>query len=756
VASEDFFVSPDQSTPGPPDENPNYHSQNDRIDGIDADFAADIARALAAAAWLMATSRAQGFAARRLISETETRMADRSAREVDTRKQPAGARAGLRRVPRAGTRAIAAPSATAFAAPSAAPEAGGVSRTPEPQASAERVNALTGTPVLVTADAPVEAAAPRFAAALSADVAPQGGLIDRALAFVQNRRSSFGFGAGEIDEFVPDPVVQRTSSGSAAVHLHQTYRGLPVFQMTRTVRFNPQSAVVDAAGDNAPLPGGIDVEPKLDAVQAVLKAAEHLASTGHGETYVDRFKQEHPVPTIDITGFEPKVQSAFPLPSRPTVLERGPFENPIPGYLLIFNQPQSRLAWHFVLTFPDYADQYAVIVSADEKPGEILYSKSTLHRAVGRGRVFEFSPGVANRRIIDFPRPLAEFPDMPTVPLTGFPADWVDQAQTIGNSVRATLNFSDTSFDGVSQNGGIVFDPAVDDGDDQKLLNIFYFCNYMHDFLFILGFDEAAGNFQRVNFTHTGLGGDPVRARAHSGPVNGTANMSTGVDGQPPVMNMGLVASTQRHTAFDADVVFHEYTHGLTNRLVGGPLDTASLDEPQSFGMGEGWSDFFALTIQNFFRTNEKVVTGDWVADNPAGIRSAPYDDHFPLTYRDIATMEDEHDIGEVWCAALMMMARRIRRALGSDQNGYRIAWQMVVDGLKLTQANPTFLDARDGILRALDDMKAQARIPPATHKAVRRASWEAFAHFGMGVSAFSADAGLDGITEDRTLPADL
>jgi len=345
---------------------------------------------------------------------------------------------------------------------------------------------------------------------------------------------------------------------------------------------------------------------------------------------------------------------------------------------------------------------------------------------------------------------------MPAMPIALFPHDWVDASQTIGNTAQATLNFGTSTLTGVSQNGRVVFEPTPDNGDDQKLLNIFYFCNYMHDFLFILGFDEAAGNFQRINLTGAGLGGDPVRARAHSGAVNGTANMSTGVDGLPPVMNMGLVVSTGRHTAFDADVVFHEYTHGLTNRLVGGPLDTSSLDEPQSSGMGEGWSDFFALTIQNFLRNHEKVVTGDWVVNNPAGIRTAPYDDNYPLTYGQLANLFDEHDVGELWCATLMMMVRRIRAALNSDQDGYRLGWQMVVDGLKLTQSNPTFLDARDGILRALDDLKTQSRISAATHKTVRRAAWEAFAHFGMGANAFSTDAGLEGITEDHSLPPDM
>ena len=249
------------------------------------------------------------------------------------------------------------------------------------------------------------------------------------------------------------------------------------------------------------------------------------------------------------------------------------------------------------------------------------------------------------------------------------------------------------------------------------------------------------------------MGADPVRARAHSGPVTGTANMSTEADGTPPVMNMGLVTGTGRHTAFDADVVLHEYTHGLTTRLVGGTQQGHSLDAPQSAGMGEGWSDFFALTIQNYFRAQqgkpEKVVTGDWVVKNPNGIRQAAYDDNYPFTYGAIANFDDEHQVGEVWCATLMMMLRRMRAALGNDMDGYRLGWQMVVDGLKLTPANPSFLEARDAILLALDHMLDQQRISQSTHQLVRQAALTAFGRFGMGPNATSENAGLAGIVED-------
>jgi len=439
---------------------------------------------------------------------------------------------------------------------------------------------------------------------------------------------------------------------------------------------------------------------------------------------------------------------------------------------VLFDQPAGpRLGWYAIFTRQTKFEQYAVIVSADRAAGEILYVRDMMHMVQARGNVFEFSPGIAGRRLLDFPRPIVDYPLMPGAPLAAFPADWVAVDKTVGNATGATLNFGTRSLTGTLNGNVVEFNPPNQFGDDQKLLNIFYFCNYMHDFLYILGFDEAAGNFQKVNFTHTGVAGDPVSALAHSGPVDGTANMSTAADGTPPVMNMGLVQRTNRHTAFDADVVFHEFTHGLTNRLVGGTRQGHTLDAQQSGGMGEGWSDFFALTIQNFFRAQngeaERVITGNWVVDNQAGIRSNPYDDRYPFTYGNVSSFPrfdpstgqpdpngepDVHQTGEIWCAALMMMVRRMRAAMG-DVDGYRLGWQMVVDGLKLTPANPSFLDARDAILLALDHMLDQRRIPQGVHAAAQQAAFASFGRFGMGPNASSTDAGVDAIVEDVVLP---
>jgi hypothetical protein len=49
--------------------------------------------------------------------------------------------------------------------------------------------------------------------------------------------------------------------------------------------------------------------------------------------------------------------------------------------------------------------------------------------------------------------------------------------------------------------------------------------------------------------------------------------------------------------------------------------------------MGEGWSDYFAITIQNYFLDEERVTTGSWVAGDERGIRSAPYTDDYPGSF---------------------------------------------------------------------------------------------------------------------------
>ncbi|HEX8138518.1 MAG TPA: M36 family metallopeptidase [Pyrinomonadaceae bacterium] len=578
--------------------------------------------------------------------------------------------------------------------------------------------------------------------------AETGNFVQRALNHVQSIGTVLGLEETQAPEFMADPNVQISSSGAATVHLQQQYKGIRLFQTAQGVRFNPNGSISDTVGNSVTIAEELDAAPKLNVQEAVLRAARHLAEPGaYDEEEVDEFGQSVPPPALDLEGFTPKVVATFPNhPEYPTVLEAGPFGDEIKANLIWFPLGAGpRLAWEVLLIMPGQGGQYRVLVAADD--GEILYCRQLMSTVEAEGHVYVVD-GAGDRQVVRFPRALADF----NVPLPeglpeGFPDPWVASDSALGNAVKAFLATSGETFRGTQQNGRLVFQPTDPVGEHQQVLNIFYYNCVIHDFFYLYGFRESDGNFQQDNFGRGGALADPVTAFAHPGPVVGTANMSTRVDGQSPVMNMGLVAQTGRHTAFDSTVVFHEFTHGVTNRLVGGPMNTQALEDYQSAGMGEGWGDYIACTINN------TTVVGAWVTDKPAGIRKFPYDENYPDHFGKLGTgrfnrpeLNKQHAVGEIWCATLMEMNRKIGSHLGV---------QLVVDALKLSPVRPSFLDMRDSILKALDNKLAAGQLSAQGHATAHAGIWAAFARFGMGPGARSNGASLTGIVADFNTPSD-
>jgi hypothetical protein len=281
----------------------------------------------------------------------------------------------------------------------------------------------------------------------------------------------------------------------------------------------------------------------------------------------------------------------------------------------------------------------------------------------------------------------------------------------------------------------VLFDAADPFGLDQQLLNAFYAAGMARDILYYLGFREADGNAQVVNWDRGGLPNDRPDIRIAAGP----AYAFTPVDGQIPTIVLGTEASTGRPHALDATVVIHEYTHILTNRLVGGPLTWGTLDAAQSQGLSEGWSDYVPCTLFNI------DVIGAWVSNNPNGQRGIPYDSNYPGTFGSlgIGWYDERLFTGQIWAATLLEMARHADRS---------ILLQVVVDSLKLVVPNPNFLQARDAMYLALTNMQTANRVSAAQASAVRSAMQSAFARFGMGQNAVSLGNLLRYITPDFIL----
>ncbi|RKH28865.1 histidine kinase [Corallococcus sp. CA041A] len=77
-----------------------------------------------------------------------------------------------------------------------------------------------------------------------------------------------------------------------------------------------------------------------------------------------------------------------------------------------------------------------------------------------------------------------------------------------------------------------------------SVVNLFYVNNFLHDWFYDAGFDEAAGNAQSFNFGRGGVEGDPIQAQAQDYGGRNNANMSTPADGASPRMQMYVFDGT--------------------------------------------------------------------------------------------------------------------------------------------------------------------------------------------------------------------
>ncbi|UQA57690.1 M36 family metallopeptidase [Polyangium aurulentum] len=222
------------------------------------------------------------------------------------------------------------------------------------------------------------------------------------------------------------------------------------------------------------------------------------------------------------------------------------------------------------------SDAYAYVIAADD--ARILYRENLTHHAAFNYRVWADPSG--DKRPMDGPQ--AEFSPHPQgvpdnsepafiapnlVSMEGFntnpqgkPDPWLaaNATQTQGNNVDAYADHqSPDGFGNGDLRASVTSPGAFDRTYDTKasptsspaqimaaVTQLFYVNNWLHDYWYDSGFDEASGNAQQSNFDRGGLGGDVLHAEAQDGasdPNNrNNANMSTGADGESPRMQMYL------------------------------------------------------------------------------------------------------------------------------------------------------------------------------------------------------------------------
>ena len=315
------------------------------------------------------------------------------------------------------------------------------------------------------------------------------------------------------------------------------------------------------------------------------------------------------------------------------------------------------------------------------------------------------------------------------------PVGWVFSDTTTGNNVDAYLDADANNTPdiggrpaSVSQDFLAVADlassPATATNREVAVQNLFYLNNVIHDKLYQHGFTEATGNFQEDNFGLGGFGSDSVNAEAQDGGGTNNANFATPPDGSNPRMQMYVwtQSTPSRDGDLESDIVWHEYGHGLTWRMIG----SMSL----SGAIGEGMSDVLALLA------NENDVMGAWSVNNPGGIRRYPYSVH-PLTYGDVLG-NSVHQDGEIYAATIWGLWERWQiEGLPKEE-----LYDYLIGGMNFTPPAPSYEDMRDGILSAISDTAIQCIV------------WEAFADKGIGEGALGVNTGGSvSITESFALP---
>ena len=302
----------------------------------------------------------------------------------------------------------------------------------------------------------------------------------------------------------------------------------------------------------------------------------------------------------------------------------------------------------------------------------------------------------------------------------------------------------------------------------QNATQVFTYVNNWHDHLLAapIGFTEAAGNFQLRNSTGAGQAGDPVDTQTEDGANTAAglpdgshidnANMSTPPDGQSPTMQMYLQHQpgtsypdedpfSQTNVGDEADTVYHEYTHGLSNRLVVDAGGSSALGPVQGDAMGEAWSDWYAMDylvaqgLQPDVKGTADVVLFQYDGAGTAVDRTQPIDCKVGdksarcsggatghtggYTYADYGKVigsPEVHADGEIWAETLW----DLRDALGSGKSE-----SLVTRAMELSPGNPSFLDMRNAILSA--DNTVYGGGDTAT-------IWKVFAARGMGYYAGS------------------
>jgi extracellular elastinolytic metalloproteinase len=598
-------------------------------------------------------------------------------------------------------------------------------------------------------------------------IAPHTGYLTRetagspmsvAMDFVRKNLATLGLKAADLAGYEVTDVVPSAVTGATHIYLRQRLSGVPVYNAQIHVNVNRDGRIISV--NNSFLPDLAQsvktLRPRLELPAAVQQAMKFAGQT---------------------LAAEPMLLQQDAGPQRASRVEHaGLSRAPIDGRLMLLpiRQGEAKLVWNFQIHTLDKQSSWDLTVDADS--GRV-WTRADWTLADSY-RVYPL-PAESPNHVS--PLPPADGRVLLTNPANSLasPFGWHDTngaagaelTTTQGNNVQAYTdtdnNNSPDAGSSPSGGAGLVFDFAEDLTQTPSayrpaaVTNLFYITNYVHDVQYQYGFDEVSGNFQVDNYGRGGAGNDSLQAEAQDGGGTNNANFSTPPDGSRPRMQMYVwtAPTPDRDGDLDAGIVVHEYGHGISTRLVGGPSNSSCLTNNQQ--PGEGLSDWWALAYTARVGDTGPMGRGlgTYALNQPttgAGIRTQRYSTNPSIntwTYASINGMAIPHGVGSVWAEAAWKVYWKLVDQWGFDPNLYNATggagnqrmMLYVNEGMKNTACNPTFTQVRDGILQAAADNHGGEDVCRM---------WEAFAAFGLGTNAVSGGASSTAPTNGFNVPA--
>ncbi|MBM6616964.1 M36 family metallopeptidase [Bacillus suaedaesalsae] len=560
---------------------------------------------------------------------------------------------------------------------------------------------------------------------------------DIARSWLKEHAALYGLSAAEVDSLAIIRDYAMPGTGLHPVTFQQTFDGIEsVYGGRIIVAVNKNGQILSVTG-NATRSKGLVADFKLTAAEALSKVVSFES------------------PNLD---FIPKLlgtekgwdvfDGGKVLPTKQRV-KKATFvtENGVrPAYRVLFIE--------------ELNEGYEVVI--DAATGEKLYQRSLVDTLLeSEGLIFENYPGAkagGTQVVKSFKGDPKASPNGWLIPgtslgLTTFGnnansyANWSNFLVPADQATRPLALNGDFSFlfkDAWKKTKGQTVPPSYAEDLNSAATNLFYHHNLFHDYFYNLGWTEAAGNLQLSNFGKGGMDGDAILGLVQAGALSGGAPTYTGrdnaymltlPDGIPAWSGMflwepiaGAFEGEYADGDFDAGIIYHEYSHALSNRLVAGG---EALGSHQAGSMGEGWGDFYGMHFLNKKGLQDKPVVGAYVTgNNESGIRSYSLDEA-PYNYGDVGYDvggPEVHSDGDIWAAILWQVREELITRYGKAE-GETVIEQLVMDAMPISVPDPSMVDMRSAIIAA--DFE---RYDGKHYDAL----WTAFSQRGIGANAYS------------------